>query len=145
MNFLQPSIHEVKPGTVITFVYGPGESPEPEFATAKGVAYGLRKNARFGDSLRVKMPCGRFEYVTNFVTRGIGAYLPEQTEREFSLIAKAGVKTLQRWIKATSERAARVIFCEEVESDFRANMTSLECVEVRAPVTHPVWKRKGNA
>ncbi len=68
-------IHAVKPGSLITFVYGPGESPLPEFASHKGRAYGLRKS-RFGDTLRVKMDDFTFEHVSRFSTVGIGAYLP---------------------------------------------------------------------
>ena len=71
-----PDIHDVKPGALITFVYGPGESPLPEFASHKGRAYGIKKNSRFGDSLRVKMEDFTFEYVTRFTQVGIGAYLP---------------------------------------------------------------------
>jgi hypothetical protein len=68
-------IHQVKPGTLITFVYGPGESPLPEFAQHKGKAYGIQKS-RFGDSLRVKMEDFTFQSVTRFSQVGIGAYLP---------------------------------------------------------------------
>ncbi len=70
-----PDIRDIKPGTLITFVYGPSESPLPEFAQYKGRAYGLQKS-RFGDSLRVKMEDFTFEYVTRFTQVGIGAYLP---------------------------------------------------------------------
>jgi len=66
-------INEVKPGTVITFVTGPGESPKPEYARSKGIAYGIRKS-RFGDSLRVKMDDFTFKYVSSFTEVGIGAY-----------------------------------------------------------------------
>lgn len=67
------NIKNVKPGTIITFVCGPGESPDPKNATMIGKAYGIKKG-RFGDSLRVKMSDFRFEYVHNFVNIGIGAY-----------------------------------------------------------------------
>lgn len=73
-----PDIHDVKPGALITFVYGPGESPLPEFASHKGRAYGIKKS-RWGDSLRVKMEDFTFEYVERLKplsARGIGAYLP---------------------------------------------------------------------
>lgn len=72
-----PDIHLVKPGALITFVYGPGESPLPEFAQHKGRAYGIRKS-RFGDSLRVKMEDFTFKYVSSFSKVGIGAYLPAE-------------------------------------------------------------------
>ncbi len=68
-----PDIHHIKPGTLITFVYGPGDSPLPEFAQHKGRAYGIKKS-RFGDTLRVKMEDFTFEYVTRFSKIGIGAY-----------------------------------------------------------------------
>lgn len=71
-----PDIHGVKPGATITFVYGPGESPLPEFCYNKGKAYGIKKS-KFGDSLRVKMDDFTFEYVSRFSTVGIGAYYPQ--------------------------------------------------------------------
>lgn len=81
-----PDIHLVKPGALITFVYGPGESPLPEFAQHKGRAYGIRKS-RFGDSLRVKMEDFTFEYVDRLKSvreRGIGAYLPENEATNYN-------------------------------------------------------------
>lgn len=68
-----PSIESVKPGTLITFVCGPGESPEPRHARAKGKAYGIRRS-RWGNSLRVKMEDCSFRYVSSFTKVGIGAY-----------------------------------------------------------------------
>ena len=67
-------IHNVKPGTLITFVYGPGESANPKYCQHKGRAYGIRRS-RFGDSLRVKMDDFSFKFVHSFSTVGIGAYL----------------------------------------------------------------------
>lgn len=67
-------ILSVKPGTVITFVYGPSESADPKFASHKGRAYGVRRT-RFGVDLRVKMDDFTFEYVSSFTQVGIGAYL----------------------------------------------------------------------
>ena len=69
-----PPIQAVKPGDIITFVYGPGDRPAPEFAQHVGKAYGFRRNARWGDTLRVKMPDGKFEHVEQFTAVGIGAY-----------------------------------------------------------------------
>ena len=68
-----PPVTTVKPGTIITFVYGPGEFPEPEFCQNIGRAYGV-KRGRFGDSLRVKMADCSFQYVSSFRSVGIGAY-----------------------------------------------------------------------
>lgn len=59
----------------MTFVYGPGDFPQPEHASHAGKAYGFIRNRRFGDLLRVKMPDGTFETVASFTTVGIGAYL----------------------------------------------------------------------
>lgn len=73
-NPTAPDIHDIKPGALITFVYGPGESPLPEFASHKGRAYGILKS-RFGDSLRVKMEDFTFLFVDRLSTVGIGAYL----------------------------------------------------------------------
>ena len=76
MKNIIKDIHTVKPGAIITFVSGPGESKEPEFASVKGKAYGI-KRGRFGDSLRVKLDDYTFGYVHSFSKIGIGAYLWE--------------------------------------------------------------------
>lgn len=68
-----PHVNDVKPGALITFQYGPG-SPQPGYADAEGIAYGWRRNLRFGDCLIVKMSDGRFETVSSFRDIGIGAY-----------------------------------------------------------------------
>ncbi len=67
-QFKTPDIHAVKPGTLIKFIDGPGGF------SYQGRAYGLRKNARFGDSLRVKLDDFTFTTVSTFSTVGIGAY-----------------------------------------------------------------------
>jgi hypothetical protein len=69
-----------RPGDLVTFVTGPGESPKPEFASHAGIAYGVQRS-RFGDSLRVKMPDFTFHYVEFFSKIGIGAYHHPKAER----------------------------------------------------------------
>jgi len=73
MKMITPKVQNVKPGTVITFVYGPGDSPEPKYAREKGKAYGVYTD-RFYTYVRVKMEDGTFKTVMNFNTVGIGAY-----------------------------------------------------------------------
>lgn len=68
-----PPITAVKPGTIITFVCGPGESSRPEFALRKGRAYGLVTD-RWGTHLRVKLDDYTFTTVERFTSVGIGAY-----------------------------------------------------------------------
>jgi hypothetical protein len=63
----------VKPGDIITFVCGPGESKEIKYASRKGIAYGVEET-RWGSRLRVKMEDFTFNYVSSFSTVGIGAY-----------------------------------------------------------------------
>jgi len=68
-----PPVASVKPGTVITFVCGPGESSLPEFAMRKGRAYGVIRD-RWGTHLRVKLDDFTFTTVDRFTSVGIGAY-----------------------------------------------------------------------
>lgn len=82
-----PDIHDVKPGTLITFVFGPGDSPLPEFANHKGKAYGILKS-RWGDSLRVKMPDFTFLFVDRFTTVGIGSYIEPDPRLRRSALAR---------------------------------------------------------
>jgi hypothetical protein len=69
----KPAAEIAKPGDIVTFVCGPGESPLPEFSYRKGKAYGVIRS-KFGDMLRVKLDDFTFEMVTTFSTIGIGAY-----------------------------------------------------------------------
>lgn len=75
MKNQRPTIHQARPGDIVTFVMGPGDFPQPEHARHVGKAYGFIRNRRFGDLLRVKMPDGTFEAVATFTDVGIGAYL----------------------------------------------------------------------
>lgn len=70
-----PKIATAAPGRLVTFVCGPGESHDPEFAGRWGITYG-RRSGRFGDFVRVKMADGTFETVHSFSCGiGIGAFL----------------------------------------------------------------------
>lgn len=71
-----PPIRQVKWGTLITFVDGPGSSPHPHVATRSqtGHAIQLLPNYKFGDSLLVGMDNGTFRTVRAFTRVGIGAY-----------------------------------------------------------------------
>lgn len=73
-----PRIESAKPGALICFVCGPGESHEPKCCQRIGKAYGLIRDPRWGNSLRVKFPDGSFTRVSSFTTVGIGAYLVEK-------------------------------------------------------------------
>jgi hypothetical protein len=71
--FQTPHVSTIKPGTPISFVYGPGELPDLEFCYNVGKAYGI-KRCQFGDQLRVKMTDCSFKFVSSFSKIGIGAY-----------------------------------------------------------------------
>lgn len=73
-QYATPPVTTIKPGTPVSFVYGPGEFPDLEFCQNVGKAYGIQRG-RFGDSLRVKMPDFSFRYVSGFSKIGIGAYV----------------------------------------------------------------------
>ena len=91
----------IKPGSRITFVYGPGESPELRFTTNPVGTVTETGEDRWGHFVIVEFPDGKTEKlqtVRGLDEKGIGAYLAAGP--------KVAVDTSKKTTKTPEERRA---------------------------------------
>lgn len=61
--------------------------------------------------------------------------------KQYLYVAVAGRRELQRWVEAESEKEAKKIFWNGLDSDFRDVVENTECIDERE-IQHPIFKRR---